>query len=181
MHFLFIILIALPAWGFMNIESLRQNLTKGFAGASTLRMNGAQGNTEKILGNFETLNTYVNRRNEYIGIIDYAYGEATSIKDTYNGSLHLRYAHYLWDETAIETFTQFEFDEFTALELRRLFGLGLRFRFYNSKERILSLGTGAFYENESIDPLVDINQEAVRANIRLVRLFFMKGLKSQQK
>jgi hypothetical protein len=110
-------------------------------------------------------NIFRNQQREYIVIGDYAYGEATDVKNNNTGSFHLRYAQGFSTDWFWESFAQAEFNEFQSLTLRTLFGGGLRWRIHQSEKGGLFLGMGSFYEDEDIDG--DADQANFRGNIYL--------------
>lgn len=154
------------AVAFLNIESLRQDLKEGWYGSTGIKGQGASGNVRFFLTSFQTQNIYkIGRFKEVILLGSYSYGEASNIKNTHRGDLHLRYAQHFSHDWQWETFTQFEFNEFQALGLRSLLGGGLRWHWLDQEKSSLFLGLGGFYEDEQIKG--DVNQANFRGNLYL--------------
>jgi hypothetical protein len=154
---------AQDCFGFLNIESLRQNTQSGFKGAANLGASGATGNTEVFDTRLTVQNIMKNFSEEYIAILAYRYGEASMQKNSNEGHIHLRYAKWTKSQPlALELFMQSEFNEFTNLILRNVAGSGVRVRFYDNNGLSLYSGLGGFYEKEDISDSGD--QETLRAN-----------------
>jgi hypothetical protein len=154
---LLLLFTTLPAYAFINIESLRQNSKPGLNHSGKTLFNQQTGNTDKILYSLGTLNSYKSDHEEYIFIGNLRYGESFDRKDTEDGSLHLRYTRSFNDFHHAELYTQYEYNNFKALTARRLFGLG-----YRLTTQYINIGMGAFDENEVVNPGLD--QVAVRGN-----------------
>ena len=150
----------MPAYGFINIESLRQNAKPGLNTSAKVLFNQQTGNTDKTLYSAQTLNSFKTEWQDYIFIGNLRYGESFDRKDTEDGNLHFRYTQKLKESHYLELYTQYEYNEFKALTARRLVGLG-----YRHTSKYFNLGLGAFDENEAVDPGED--QTAVRGNFYL--------------
>lgn len=163
--FLVVLGFAVPVKAFINIESLRQNLKSGFYGSSGAALAGSSGNVDVFNVGTNTRNIYKKGDHETIFIAKYEYGEAKGSKNTNTGNVHLRYAQHFSPYLQWELFGQLEFNEFQSLELRTLSGGGLRWRLFDDKRTSFFFGTGAFYEDETIDG--DIDQANGRGNVYL--------------
>jgi hypothetical protein len=144
-------LISFSAHGFMNIEALRQSTTLGFKGNTGFRVNGASGNTDRIVGSVSTLNAYKTERRESLFLMNYEYGSSRGVKNSNRGSTHLRHAYQFDRFPIFEQFAQFQFDEFKRLRSRTLIGLGLREGLILKPKVSLYAGAGAFHEWERIN------------------------------
>lgn len=145
------ILYSQASLAFINIESLRQELKKGFYGSSGFQVSGSSGNSDVFEVGGNSQNIFKEKDREYLLIANYKYGEATGLKNTNEGDLHLRFAKEMSLGIFAEVFTQVEFNEFQALLLRSLTGGGGRFRLVHGESTSLFLGVGLFYEDEDID------------------------------
>lgn len=161
---LFIILLAYESRAFINIESLRKNSDAGFNKSAKVSFNSQSGNTDKILAGINSFNSYVYDKNEFLLIGGLRYGESFNEKDTEDGNVHLRYTRNLFESNFLETYTQYQYDKFRALNSRQLYGLGYRY-----VDKYFNYGVGAFYEHEELESRQ--NQDAVRGNI------YISGLK----
>ncbi len=157
-----------PAYGFINIESLRSNSKLGLTKSLKVLFNQQTGNTDKTIYSASTLNSYKTDWQEYILIGRLRYGESFDQKDTEDGNLHLRYTQTLKKSHYAEIYTQYQYNQFKALTSRRLLGLG-----YRHTSKYFNLGIGAFDENEVIKTGED--QVAVRGNFYLSSDFETKS------
>lgn len=148
------------AHAFINVESLRKNSQEGFNKSATVRFNQQSGNTDKILAGVSTLNSYLSKKNEYIFSGNYRYGESFDRRDTEDGSVHLRYKRNLYRRHHLESYIQYQFNKFKALDFREVYGLG-----YRHQDKYFNTGIGAFYEQEEIKSRQ--NEDAIRANLYL--------------
>lgn len=156
--FLFLILFSIipQASCFMNIEALRQNTSLGFKGNTGFRINGASGNTDRIVGSISTMNAYQTQKNEFLFLMNYEYGAARDVKNSNKGSSHLRYAYHFDRFPTLEQFIQVQFDEFKRLRSRTLVGLGLRESLWSQPKLTLFVGAGAFHEWERLNEGVNL-------------------------
>lgn len=152
---------------FINIESLRENSKEGFNKSARVSFNQQTGNTDKILAGISTLNSYLTKRNEFLFIGNYRYGESFDEKDTELGNAHLRFKRKIHRRHHVETYTQFQFDKFKALNLRELYGLG-----YRHEDKYFNTGLGAFFESESLR--TGKKEDDIRGN------FYISGTKSTE-
>lgn len=163
------VLWAFEAQSFLNIEALRQNRNPGFKGSTGLRLNGSIGNTDKILGNVQTMNAYRTEKREFLMLMSYEYGSSLGVKNSNKGSFHIREARSFEHFPTLELFAQYQFDEFKRLRSRRLLGTGLREAIVEQESFSLFGGFGAFYEWEELKDLLDENQ--LRSNLYLSLLY----------
>lgn len=157
-------------WGqsastFINIESLRQGLSEGFAGSSGVEAMGSSGNTNVFEAGLNTRNIFKHGQREYIFIATYDYGEASDLKNSNKGNGHIRYSQGFSRSSQWEIFGQVEFNEFQSLELRSLVGFGLRQALFKGTKNSLFIGLGAFYEDETLK--IPPDQSNFRANFYL--------------
>ena len=158
---------------FINVESVRLQDSPGIHGKSKAEVNGKSGNSEKFVLSLESTNSYHFGRNELLGLLSYQYGEATKLKNTNKGSVHLRYTRYHLNYLATEYFIQSQFNEFQKLEHRDLLGIGLRSRSVNRENQFLFIGTGLFYEREKLKTLTE--SDDWRGNFYLSYLYRAKN------
>jgi len=147
---LYLLLFSQSAWSFINIESLRQIEGDGADGKTRAQLSGKNGNTEKTIGQMDSTNLYKSGNHEFLGLLKYQYGETTKVKDTNNGSAHLRYTKKIKAWFFAETFVQTQFNEFQGLIRRDLLGLGARFQVIKTEKNFLFIGAGGFHESESL-------------------------------
>lgn len=138
---------------FLNIEELRQEKSDSgkLTGSTGIRLNDQRGNVNKTQVQWNTLNLIRNGKSSYIALASYRYGESLSRIDTREGDLHLRYTRTYSPLLQLEVFQQSEFNKFEDLNSRFLIGGGYRGSFVASDKQALSIGIGAFYEEEEIE------------------------------
>jgi hypothetical protein len=103
------------------------------------------------------------KNREYLLLSGLNYGEAQGSKDTNDGSMHGRFTLYFKPTIGWESYIQFEYNDFTALNFREVYGQGLRFITHKSQTSAGAFGVGAFFEHEELRG--QTNQDAVRGNI----------------
>ncbi|UYL07331.1 DUF481 domain-containing protein [Bdellovibrio sp. SKB1291214] len=157
-------LVSIPAFAFINIESLRQIDGKGYLGQTTLQVAGQQGNTDKFTSQASTMGVYRLDVNEWLYTASYQYGTSANVKDTNLGSGHIRHTWNYQEPLAYEAFAQSAFDEFKKLNSQNYAGGNLRFRIYHGEGNRLYAGVGAFYEVEDFEGQ-DEDAEGVRGNL----------------
>jgi putative salt-induced outer membrane protein YdiY len=166
--FLFVLLSS-HAFAFLNIEALRQNPEPGFKGNSGLRLSGAMGNTQRVVGSVHTMNAYRTDKREVLALASYEYGSSFKVKNSNKGTLHARYAERMAQRWKAEGFAQMQFDEFRRLNSRKLLGTGLRHELFLTNRHSVYLGGGAFYEWEELKDLP--NENDLRGNFYLSYLY----------
>ena len=152
MRFIFPMLALLiyssASFAFINIESVRAQPGDGFLGKSSVKVAGQRGNTNKFTTNLSSVAIERGQRDEFLVLGSYAYSYTSDVRDTNNASLHFRYTFFDREENALETFVQYEFDEFKDLNDRNLGGANLRHRFYKDQTSFFFGGAGGFFELE---------------------------------
>lgn len=166
--FLCLLFFSHSSFSFINIETLRQQNQDGFLGSAGLRISGSTGNTNKVTGSVSTLNAYLSEKREILALADYRYGASRGTKDTNNGRFHLRHTHLLKNFSDVETFAQYQFDEFRKLNSRGLAGANLRTSLFKSEKQYLNLGTGLFYERQDRAIGSDKNDTRINAYLSYV-------------
>ncbi len=168
--FIFTMTVLILGWsesgfGFINIESLRQENKAGLSGSGALQVSGQAGNTNKFSGSASALTIEKLQRDELLFLLSDQYGLTSGIKDTNNAQAHLRYTFFEEEKYAFEVFTQREFDEFKNLNARTLLGANIRERLAKTSEQNLYFGLGGFYEWQVY--VGDLERDGLRANAYL--------------
>lgn len=145
------LIMAAPAvWAISNIENERLALPEqGLSGSFKFSADGKTGNQEKQSS--EAASKIIYRADDDIVMLLLAreYGTKAFAKNTDNSFAHLRWTHLLNDHWAVETFTQWQQDEFDRLTSRTLVGGGGRYQLAERAEVYsLALGLGGFREYE---------------------------------
>lgn len=159
------VLFSCDSEAFMNIESLRQDQSKGFKGESGFRLSGAIGNTDTLTTSFHSMNAYRTDKRELLFLTRYDYGESRKVRNANKGNAHLRKTYFFTPNFGLETFVQAQFDEFKKLNLRTLLGAGGRFQFFSSDDFTVYAGVGSFYEWEELEK--SSNERDLRVNTYL--------------
>lgn len=160
------------AHSFINIESLRQHPNTDRIGQVNLSFDADSGNTSSLGGQFATHNLILKEQREYLLLSNYTYRQTSGVRDRNAGSLHFRRTYYSSESLGLESFIQSQFNEFTRLSSRNLFGGGTRFRILSSEDtQFLYFGTGAFIEKQVRKD--DTNKSGIRANIYLSYLYLL--------
>lgn len=150
---------------FVNVESIRQVGGEGFFGKTGLQLSGQQGNTNKFTSQFSTVHLLRDDTNEWLLTGNYKYGESSFLKDTNQGSAHLRHTWSYQADLAYEAFFQSGFDEFKDLNSRNYLGGNLRWKVAQDDLSRFYFGIGAFYEIEDFSN--DRDEEGFRGNFYL--------------
>jgi len=168
---IFLSFISQPTLAFLNIESLRQtkHYTEKLKGSTQVGISDSNGNVNKTILNFSSLNMMNLGKSNYILLGSYNYGRSTQIEDVNDGHLHFRYTRLLREGLFGEVYQQTEFDKFQDLNARYLLGTGLRQKLFQKSKHSLFLGAGAFYEKEELQD--SPNQDNPRGNLYLSYVF----------
>ena len=148
MKFFILLLVPIISHAFINIESIRSQQDEGFVGAYKTLFTQQTGNTDKSSTTISSLNSYKKTQHEWLFLANLAYGESRDKKDTNNGSTHFRYTYYFKPKIGHENYIQFQYNEFTSLNFREVYGQGLRFILKEQKQSTLATVAGAFFEHE---------------------------------
>ena len=127
-------------------------------GSFKLGLNSQNGNVNRERYKVSSLNLYKKTKNTWIAMGEYQYGETFDLEDTRQGSAHLRYTKILNSWFQSEIYTQIQFNKFQNLNSRQLGGAGLRTtRSFFEEATKMSFGLGAFYENEELEKIDNLN------------------------
>ncbi len=92
---------------------------------------------------------YISEKHSYFLLGDIGLTRVDKENIFQQGYLHYRTVLNRRQKIAYEPFIQFQYDLGKGLKRRHLFGSNVRINFYNDSTLTLSMGTGAFYENEN--------------------------------
>lgn len=144
------LLVTQFAQAISNIENERPNLPEqGWSGSVKVGLNGKTGNQEER--SHEGVAKVIYRVNDeiFMVIADRDYGSTRGVKTTDKEFLHGRWVHVLNYQWAVESFAQWQTDEFDNLTSRVLAGGGGRYIVAQERDVYsFALGLGAFYETE---------------------------------
>lgn len=136
-----------------NIESQRPNPPdEGWSGQLELVANGKSGNVNEDRYGVGGRLTWKNLDNTYFALFSKSRSETLNIKTADQSFAHLRWIGQQSESVAVETFLQWQEDEFNNLLSRYLVGAGGRFDVLQKPDFYsLKLGIGAFREWEKTD------------------------------
>ena len=166
--------LAMPATAQVNTESMRVGAEEpGWASTIDLSSSLQRGNTERdILGagarvqyawlhangepetgeSEETNDEDVQRPTNVVFLTsNYSFTRLNENRFVNNALSHLRFIREHSARFSYEAFGQHQFNEFTRLEQRLLFGGGVRFRVLQAPRAEVFLGTGYMLERETLD------------------------------
>ncbi|KPJ92248.1 MAG: hypothetical protein AMJ53_09745 [Gammaproteobacteria bacterium SG8_11] len=163
-----------PAQAIVSMESVHLGKPpEGYSGAFDINAIGEYGNTEKssvstglkLVRAKEAVTNFV--------LMNYQYGQSGGVRDKNKAFIHGRHIQQLSPKYAWEGYAQLSSDEFTRLNLRMLFGAGVRISLWQESQKMRGFfGLGGFYEREKLDVEPgsgeDESSEAVRANTYFV-------------
>ena len=145
---------------FLNIEALRLSKLdeEQSKGSFRLGLNTQNGNVNRERYKLTSLNLIKKTKNTWILMGDYLYGQTFDEEDTRQGRAHVRYTRRQNKYLEVEGYSQLQFNKFQNLNLRRLFGAGVRFEFKKEQSKFRSsFGIGGFYEFEDLEDETEID------------------------
>ena len=93
----------------------------------------------------------VHEKQVFFLVANYSFSEQNDERAVNSGFSHLRWTRHRGPRLGIEAFAQHQFNEFTNLDTRVLFGLGGRFTLARKPHREAFLGSGYMFEFERLD------------------------------
>lgn len=170
-YLIILLIITNELFALVSIKPVEIGEKPGLSGGVELGLETKRGNTHKDAYKAAIKVTYDSNAS-YVTWAEVSgeYGEANDVEDTNKMYAHYRYIHKLTDEVLrYEIFAQAQEDKFKALEQRRLGGLGLRAKIFNTPIGGQGyFGLGALYEDiKYTDPLIDPDEQNTRLNTYL--------------
>ena len=161
-------LITTPAHAIVNIEdSALAHPDQPTSATVDVAVRGASGNSERLGMAADIGAQWHHNPHQVLLWLGYDYGSSRKQRNSNRGFSHLRYRYHFNPYYALESFGQWQKDEFARLNRRILLGGGLRIAFLTQQH----LGIGVFHESEQLrttanssDPL---NQQRWRGNLYL--------------
>jgi len=180
--FLALYLFLTNAYAIVNVDSLHLGKNKpGFEAGIKLGFSGASGTTDRFRVNSSANAQWNTEKADHLSRLyylnlNYAYGESRGTKDQDKAFLHARRIDDISRHLSWELFSQVEYDTFSRLNFRGLFGGGIRFGGPTLNERQLTyLGLGGFFSREEIKTVTGSNDsgqfDIARGNIYLLERF----------
>ena len=147
-----ILLISNVCFSQVNIESIRNNnKEKPFWGEVKGGLELQRGNVDITSFDSDILIHFKKNKHHTFLQTKSSQGRQSAKKFKNNSFAHLRWTWMQWNFLGFELFTQLQQDEFKALNIRQLNGIGLRSELIQSKNLSLSLGTGVMSDYEVIN------------------------------
>ena len=164
-------LFASSVHAIVNVENLRidpnQNQS-GFQGLFSLDVNGNNGNTQNARAALGAHLKWYDQFSTDLLVMDYAYGESSSVKDTDKSFVHYRHVWYVNKRISWEAFAQLQTNEFTRLKLRSLVGGGARLNLLvDNDNHTAYLGLGVLRSREKLDTPAGTSDEPLDYATRL--------------
>ncbi len=159
----------------VNTEKLRKSAKQdGFGGDFETSLNFKNGNSEVLNLGLGFRVEFKKDKNLLFTVNDFEFEKSSGAKVVNKGFSHLRYNYILNDFWTNEAFTQVEYNEFTRLDLRNLYGLGVRLNFFNNENIKLVLGTAYLFEIESLKDQDSKDKNHRSSNYFLTKINFEK-------
>ncbi|MDH5545747.1 MAG: DUF481 domain-containing protein [Gammaproteobacteria bacterium] len=167
---IFFMLLSANAQAIVSMESLHfGDENPGFLGSSSLSIDVARGNAERMRAKGGLTLQWNRSRSIYYSSISAAYGESKNVRDQNEWFMHGRRIGNISDMLAWEVFAQLEREEFARLNLRTLGGSGVRIQLGQKRpQQAFFLGVGAFYSHELINDTTKTVAQEVKGNIYLL-------------
>lgn len=143
MKLTFFLLLLLPSFCFaqvVNVEAQRARPKRGFNGIAQLGGSLQKGNVNAFQYSGSLRASYTYKRQTVISFGHMAYEEQSSNVFKNEKMFHLRLSSMWFKNFGTEVFGQIQMDEFKALSVRQLGGVGLRF---TPLDEFMALGLGA--------------------------------------
>lgn len=148
-----LLLLQCPTYAISNIERERPDPPpEGWSGRIELSASGKSGNVEEDRYGVSGRTVFKANKNTYFAILSRAQATARDIKTADEAFAHARWIHQRTNDFAVESFVQWQKNEFDNLLSRSLIGAGGRWRIFAKPDRYnFALGMGAFREWERTD------------------------------
>jgi len=172
---LLIIALLLPSFAFsqVNIESIRngKESKNPIWGETKGGLELQRGNVEINAIDLDFL-IHFKKNNHHVFLQSKtSQGKQGDTKFKNSSFLHLRWTWMFTKIIGVELFSQLQHDEFKALEIRQLNGIGIRSELFHSKTFSLSLGSGAMTDFERLTSKEENNVIRSTSYITAIKTF----------
>jgi putative salt-induced outer membrane protein YdiY len=148
----FLLSISSSVFAISNIESDRvAPPAEGVSGQVELAIDGKSGNSRKQSQKYSGRILYKRQDHSAFVLARHEYGKSFDQKNADSDFLHLRYLYQQNRSLTLETYAQYQRDEFKRLISRKLLGAGLRWEWLNSTSSSAATGLGLYYTEEKHD------------------------------
>ncbi|MEW5903050.1 MAG: DUF481 domain-containing protein [Pseudomonadota bacterium] len=157
---LFPCLLPVSAQAIVNVESsLIGPAAPGLHSEAEFAADGASGNTVKSSARLALKSQYRHERHTEYFQWQYAYGSSRGVNDTRRSFAHLRHYTETGEDMGVEAFVQASQDPYARMELRTLYGGGMRWTLQEQAQvSSLHVGLGAFLEKERLKAVSGSNE-----------------------
>ncbi len=145
---LFIAISATPAFGIVNIETMRAKLTPGFGGEAEFSASYSSGNTEALDVGYGLGFRFSAPHQAFFFLTRGQLREQADSRYAQKAFAHARYHWRPEGRLSLESFVQLQYDEALRLSSRFLVGAGLRLSAAKSERNTVFLGLALMYERE---------------------------------
>ncbi len=149
-------LVAPRASAQVNAEALRTTLK---ANPKILSIEGAlvghAGNTQTLTFSGSVFGGIHYGHSVFFAKASADYGAAMDVTNVARWMTHGRYNYEFTERFALEVFAQAQHDRFRRIEVRDLYGVGVRHAFYSDTDSDIFVGTSYMLEHESISTLAN--------------------------
>ena len=150
-------LLAAPhAFAQVNAEALRTTLK---ANPKFLSLEGAlvghAGNTQTLTFSGSAFAGIHYGHSVFFAKASADYGQAMQVTNVARWMNHARYNYEFSERFALEIFAQVQHDRFRRIEVRDLYGAGVRYGIYTDKDNDIFLGTTYMFEHEAVSVISD--------------------------
>ena len=148
----FIFILPNFALGQVNIESIRtgSNSNDLFWGETKGGLDLQRGNVDITSLDISLVSHFKIKKHHMFFKGQTSQGKQSGKKFKSSSFGHIRWTWMHWKKLGYEIFYQIQHDEFKALKIRQLNGLGLRSELFCRKDFVLSFGSGAMHDYEKL-------------------------------
>jgi len=141
-----LLLLTTPAYAIVNIEdSALAHPNAPFSATLDASVHGTSGNSDKLGSSADIGMQWQHKPHQLLLWLGYDYGSSQKKRNANRGFAHLRYRYHFTPRYAVESFAQWQKDEFARLNSRILLGGGVRIT-----QMQQHIGIGAFHEREQL-------------------------------
>ena len=137
----------------VNIENKRlSNHNEGFNGSAEFNFNFTMNSKQLLQVGDRIRVSYVKQRHHFLVVTDHSFIKSEGSDFVNRGFEHFRYHYAITDSgrISLEVFQQGQFNKIQKINLRLLFGTGLRFNLIDLNNYQLNFGTGLMREYEEL-------------------------------
>lgn len=137
----------------VNIENMRlSNNKQGWSGRAEMNLNLTMNTRQLLQIGAELRLSYVKKRHQFLLLGDHSFVKSEGEDFINRGFQHFRYNYRIKDSSKfyVEAFQQSQFNRIQRINLRLLFGSGMRYDVIAQKNYQLTCGSGLMWEVEEL-------------------------------